>query len=89
MLKLWVIVARSLIGDVELPDNIVVSSGASAVPLPGPSNCHVLAAAGLDISEQKSCALKGSEGAAVAYQGRLPIVDCVQAIAVGNGKGLG
>lgn len=89
MLKLWVKVARSLICDDELPDNIVVSSGAPAVPLPGPSNCHVLAAAGLNISKLGSCALKGSECAAVAHKGRLPVVDSVQAIAVGKGKGLG
>ena len=43
----------------------------------------------MDISKLGSCALKGSEGAAVAHQGRLPIVDSIQAIAVGNGKSLG
>ena len=36
-----------------------------------------------------SWALKGSEGTAVANKGRLPVVDSVQAIAIGNRKDLG
>lgn len=67
MVDLRVVVARTLIGDAELSDNIVVSSGAPADPLPCLPNCHVLAAAGLDISELGSCALQGSVGAAVAH----------------------
>jgi len=89
-LDLWIVVARSLVGDVELSDNIVASSGAGAVPLPALcKSCHILAVAGLDISELGSRALKGSEGTAVAHKGRLSIVDSVQAIAVGNRKDLG
>ena len=82
-MDLWVVVARSLVGDVELSDNIVASSGAGAVPLPALcKSSDILAVAGLDISELGSWALKGSEGTAVAHKGRLPIVDSVQAIAV-------
>ena len=89
-MDLWVVVARSLVGDVELSDNIVASPGAGAVPLPALcKSCHILAVAGLDISKQGSWALKGSEGTAVAHKGRLPVVQGVQAIAVGKRKDLG
>jgi len=89
LLDLWVIVARSLVCDVELSDSIVASSGAGAAPLPGLSNSHILAVAGLNISEYSSWALKGLIGTAIAHKGRLSVVDSVQTIAVGKRKDLG